>query len=159
MQYSSVAGATAAVPAGHSTAGDAGAKVYKGRVSGAAAAIRAYQAGHAEAAVTHQPDPTAAQQHQQHQQQQGRVCSLASGGSSRPPAAASGSPWGGKARGVDQGSSGSGGLAYQQQQYKPDSELLIVPFEFKTGKDYFSHKAQVQGICPSQAINRWRFQQ
>jgi hypothetical protein len=46
----------------------------------------------------------------------------------------------------------------RQQQGAGDgsSELLVVPFEFKTGKDYFSHKAQVHLLSYALRFNLLR---
>jgi hypothetical protein len=150
VPWTTVAGVTAATSGGPAVGGtDDGARVFKGRVSGAAAAIKAYRAGHA--AVSAAGDLDASVQHgQQQQQQAGQVRSLASGGS-RPPAAApaagggGGSSVSGRGQGSGYGSGpwGSGGQRYHQRQADA-GEVLIVPFEFKTGKPYFSHKAQVR---------------
>jgi hypothetical protein len=128
-------------------------KVYKGRVSGAAAAIRAYKDSRAGEAGT-VPGVAA----QQQQQQGSQVRSLASGGTSRPPAhaaaAAAAAGWWGPGA---QGSAGQQQYHHQQQQQQQqqqqgESEVLIVPFEFKTGKDYFSHKAQVGNAVESAVV-------
>jgi hypothetical protein len=118
--------------------------VYKGRPSGAAAAIKAYKQGHAA------PQLQQEQQQQQQLHSGGQDRSLASGSSSsskQAPAAAaavSAGRWGTERQGQGWGS------AQQQPQLGGSSEVLIVPFEFKTGKDYFSHRAQVcaRPCCP-----------
>jgi hypothetical protein len=105
--------------------GDEPVKVFKGRLSGAAAAIRAVQ--------QQQQEQTPHPQQQQAGQQQpsSRVFSLA------------------------------GGPMQQQQRQQQgagdgSSELLVVPFEFKTGKDYFSHKAQVHLLSYALRFNLLR---
>jgi hypothetical protein len=101
--------------------GDEPVKVFKGRLSGAAAAIRAVQ-----------QQQEAHTNMQQQQQCSSRVFSLAGGPTPQQQ--------------------------QQQQQQRAggdgSSELLVVPFEFKTGKDYFSHKAQV-GSKESLCLTRW----
>jgi hypothetical protein len=112
---STMTGACGIPAAAAGAEGDEPVKVFKGRLSGAAAAIRAVQQ------QQQQQTPHLQQQQQARQQQCGssRVVNLA------------GAP-----------------VQQQQQGVGDSSELLVVPFEFKTGKDYFSHKAQVGPLLP-----------